>query len=189
MNADITSEPSSKKRRVAGATQPRGKALTPVISEFGNVRTGTLKQCRDSKGKILRVVISPQSLNGDSRIGENSTLDHTVSAQPPKAETLSTLSDCTKVVSGEFRSPGDFLEQAIKAIHPLDIEGALPDEMVEALCFTLEGEPAAYVKSLLNQIRDITKTGIHGKTSVRQGQQSSYSHFDKDPTKFTAMPI
>ena len=162
LNVDIRAAPESKKRRIAGAKQPRGKTIPPIISEFGEIVQGTLKQCRESEGRVLRVVVSHPNSNGDAKgwelINNNScdTLD-TPSMKPPDLASLESLPEHTEVVFGKFRSPEAFLEQAIHAIHPLDMGGAIPDEMVESICFMLESEPAYYVKYLITQVQDIAK--------------------------------
>ena len=164
LNADIHSVPEAKRRRIAGAKQPRGKAVPPVISEFAEVTKGTLKQCRENEGKVLRIVVPHPESKGDGKgwAAEStedlySELSVLPSTKPPQADVLESMPENTEVVYGKFRSPEDFLEQAVRSTHPLDMGGAIPDDMVESICCMLESEPADYVKFLLQQIRDITK--------------------------------
>lgn len=128
-NADLSSASPHKKRRAAMGRQPRGHALPAVISEFGSI-------CSISNNLISADCKDYKVLRRGAERGD-----------PAAQETI----------VGRFRSPEAFLEEAKKAQHPANIQGAIPDELCHAIHSMLESSPACYANRMLDGIRELTK--------------------------------
>ena len=128
--------------------QPRGKLLPPVISEFGKVIQCTLAEAKQAKAKILRLVDSLQEKKGGSQMQGVATVSK---------ELLDELPDSTLVMAGFFRSPEEFFDEAKLAVHPMDLDGAVPDELTRAVVAMLQMSPEQYVEHLLKKSRELIK--------------------------------
>ena len=60
-------------------------------------------------------------------------------------------------MAGVFFTPEEFFGEARKATHPLDLDGAIPDELVLVLKTMLEVTPEQYVRRLATNARELIK--------------------------------
>ena len=127
-NLQIQNADAHKLRRATGGKQPRGFKLPPIVSEFATVVVVSTPCANDKKYKILR----PYFEGGVKMDTEN-------------------------VVVGLFRSPTEFLQEAMRANHPIDSLNALPEVLLRQLVTLLNNSPAAAVKRQIESVKELTK--------------------------------
>ena len=84
------------------------------------------------------------NLQSEKNSDQSATLS---SLKGPSEEVLAQLPLDSKVIAGFYRTPEEFFDKAKEALHPLDMDGALPDELVMAVKNVLELSPADFVKN------------------------------------------
>lgn len=154
LNPDFKKADGHKKRRAVASKQPRGKFLPPLLPEYKNVEVMTKLDAEKASAKILRIVlpsqISPEGVSGLFK-------ENQIPLSSEARACIGELPDDAKVVAGTFRTPEEFFDLSTSAVHPLDLDGAIPDELTEALCQALSMSTAEYVKHLLHKTRDLIK--------------------------------
>ena len=138
LDPDLSVSSPHKRRRAVVGKQPRGRQLPPLISEFSEIKTVTAQELLDAKGQFKE-------------------LKHRLSTGGDPS------SVSTSVTVGVFRSPEAYLQEAKLAKHPCDLQGAIPDEISEAIVRMLSSSPSDYIKGLLYSLREITKL-VHDNT-------------------------
>ena len=165
----VNSEPH-KRRRAVAAKQPRGNKLPPLLPEFKEVIEMKLSEAKIQKVKILRVCVGHSSTlktKGEAEqlagmdLGENNLEIEEdqlpIYSKVPSAENLAELSEDTMVAVGVYRTPEEFVEIAKHTKHPLDLDGAVPDELVEAATNVLSSPPEEAIRFMLNASRELIK--------------------------------
>jgi hypothetical protein len=120
-----------KKRRLLGFQQPRGNRLPSLISEFKEVITLPHNHSLEPDHKLLRYV---------AKGGDN---DNDEQFMCP--------------VVGVFRSPLEFVNEAVGLRHPIDMFETCDRHIFDSIVANLEVEPAATAKLRLASIRTLIK--------------------------------
>ena len=146
-----------KRRRAVAAKQPRGFKLPPVIPEFGSVEECSLGEARQLKGKILRFVVNNPVMQGDE--GGLSALRDVLNttAELPSSDTIKDMDPTTQVIFGRHRTPEEFFDEAVKMKHPLELAGAVPDELARAASFLALEPEDRVAKHLIHASRELIK--------------------------------
>ena len=131
LDPDISNATPHKRRRAAIGKQPRGKQLPNLLPEYLEVKKMSLLQGSADGHKIIRV------LNPDL------TADSGVEPQ---------------VIAGKFRDPKQYMEMALeKAKHPVDIQGSIPDELVNLVFNTLSNSRIDASRKQIDAVKMLTK--------------------------------
>ena len=132
----LESEDTHKRRRATGGKQPRGNKLPPLISEFKEIKSITRKQALDLEAKIIRPHSSLAILHGGEQEAEWAGVVDVLSETTEYKEHVAELDENTSmddmVIAGIFRSPEEFLTEALKLKHPADMQGGIPDELLSS---------------------------------------------------------
>ena len=154
----LSSEPHKRRRAVVNK-QPRGRKLPPVLPEFKEIQEMTFAQSKSLQAKVLRIVDPVHGIrNGEQDMqGSNEQEPFISSLKVPREEMIALIEPNDKVIAGIFHTPEEFFDKAKNAVHPLDMDGAIPDELVYAAKNVLECNPAELVKHLLVKTRELIK--------------------------------
>ena len=146
----------SKRIRAATNKQPRGKAIPPVLSEFGKI-----VQCKRSEvpagiGKVLRTAV-PLHLLQEGGVHVDAAGSKASSTDGP--ENVESNNPDDEVVAGIFRIPEEFAIEALKVPHPVDsfLDAVLPEEIVEAIAYTFRVGPSGLAQQKVGAIKALVK--------------------------------
>ena len=161
----IMDAPSHKRRRMTGGKQPRGNKLPPLISEFKSVTV----MKRDGALKMGAKIIKPHSSLFVRQGGEKVTvvsdvlgdlLEHQ-NDNDSELKPGESLDD--NITAGVYRSPEEFIQEALKLVHPTDLPGGVPDELLHSVMDTLRCSPSDIVKSRISAARRLIKLAEDNK--------------------------
>jgi hypothetical protein len=124
----------AKRMRVAANRQPRGQIILPLISEFKAVEVVRADELHEMH-RLLRPVLQGKSAGAMS--------SYTVSPQVPM------------VMAGVFRSPEEFIREALQVQHPFDMHVDLPEVSSKALHNILRLGPVGLSAKRCSAIRAV----------------------------------
>ena len=114
--------------RASAGKQPRGRRLPPILSEYESVfESSTLPT-----GKYNKV------LRHSFKLGDNGA-------------------QINQYIVGKLRDPVQFLEEAVKTVHPMDLPSLLPDILKKAIFKVFTTEAAVLVKERSDVIKSLVK--------------------------------
>ena len=164
----LIDENPHKRRRTAGGKQPRGTKLPELITEFKKVIKMSRLEAIAQEAKIIK----PSSSlflghRGDCQTGlsENLSCDLSPDVLETVMDSLTLPTAALKegenpndeVTAGIYRTPEEFLEEALKMKHPIDLPGGVPDELLHSLFDLLSFSPEEAVKSRIKSARELLK--------------------------------
>ena len=168
-----------KRRRLAGGKQPRGTKLPELITEFKEVRQMLRSEAFQLNAKIIKPSSSlflgnrGEQHSGFTAISEDVSCDFRHSVLDGELDSLIIPTDKLQegeslgdlVTAGIYRSPEEFLAEALKMKHPVDLPGGIPDELLHSLYDLLSLSPEDVVKSRINSVRTLLKLAEENKAS------------------------
>ena len=184
LDPDMKTSNPHKRRRAVAAKQPRGRQLPPVLPEYKEIVQMSFSQAKSNSAKILKVAV-PVSIVSD----RGSPDSHKEHQQPPLSEIhwvkvpppdeRENILPETQVLAGIYRTPEEYFEIAKDAVHPLDLDGAIPDELVRAVASVLENSPMEYSKSLLKFSRELVALVESNKNEDKRALEKLDPHLRK----------
>ena len=147
LDPTLESSDSHKKRRLVTGKQPRGNRLPPLISEYKDILPMTRREASMRGAKVLRsdnkVTLISSSSGGDTE-GDNFVASEMLDELEDKDREATLLEGQTwedRVIAGIYRTPEEYVEESLETPHPTDLQGGVPDELLEAIVQMLSSAP------------------------------------------------
>ena len=147
--------PLGKRIRASAVSQPRGKSIASLVSEFKEVIYCKRSAVSDNGHKILKSSVPSLSLlEKGIQVDATVTTSSVENSETPQVE----LPDDMLTV-GVFRDPIEFLTEAEKLKHPVDtfLNQSLPIEMLQSLAANLRHAPSSVISHRVAAIRSLIK--------------------------------
>ena len=135
VNQCISDTPQHKRRRAAANRQPRGRKLPPLISEFKHVLSLPPLTPISEWHKLLRYDVQ----RGDT---DNAAETNDMDLFP---------------VVGIYRTPQEFIEEAVHCTHPIDSQFGVPDVLKLSLFKHINDSASTIVSNQVTFLRELAK--------------------------------
>ena len=164
------------KRRAVGGKQPRGNRLPPLIPEFKEVITTTRRNAADISAKIFRPGSSIFLQRGGPDAGAINQISDSISCSLPegclqaiipqedeKRELGEGESWDDVVLAGVYRTPEEFIAEATKMTHPIDLPGGIPDEILHSIFDMFTLSPMDIAKCRISSAKSVLKLMVENR--------------------------